>query len=149
MLNKKAQTAIGLMPLIAIVMSIATLIAMYSFSEGLESKSAEISDLLENIELNHKYIQAQIELIAEQTAKECINCEAEQLKEKFISISSEKESLFRYEGAGNFYGKIRNGEFEIEEIEGKYFLKIEDLFVESQNGYNKIKRNFDVEVELK
>ncbi|MBS3099501.1 hypothetical protein J4462_04775 [Candidatus Pacearchaeota archaeon] len=141
---KKAQTAIGIMPLIAIALSAAVLIAIHSFSNGLTSQSAPLANIVEELQFNHDYVLKQAELIAKQTINQCSSCSDKQLKEKFQEIALEKERLFKFEGIGNFYGKIRNGKFEISDK----IIVVSGLFVESGFGYNKIKRNFDIKISL-
>ena len=142
--RKKGQIAFLMIFVVAISLSGSALLMMASFSEDLNFRSEEISQLSYQAEFNYRYILAQSKLILSQTAKKCPSCSNKQLKQKFIEISNEKESLFRYESSGNFYGKTRNGNFTIQNNE----LKMENLFVESAAGENKIKKTFNLILEI-
>lgn len=143
-INKKAQTAIGLIPLVALLLGAAALLALLSFKGDFQSQSTLLSEMMEEIEFNHQYVLAQASLISKKSLKACPSCSSEQLKQTFKEISLETEQQYRHEEAGNFFGKIRNDEFEI--LDNK--LTINDLFIESQRGRNKIKRAFDIEILL-
>ena len=144
MKNKKGQTATGLILIVAIALFFTTLLAMHSVLNAFEENSLEINSIINEINLNHNYVKLTAMQMFAQTLSECPNCNTAQLKQKFKMLSTEKEVLFKYEGAGNFYGKVRNGEFEISENK----IIIESLFVEAQNGYNKIRRDFVIEIKL-
>ena len=104
--------------------------------------------MIEEVEFSQQYIYTQARLFVRETLLSCASCSGEKLKEKFMVLAADKEENFRYSGAGNFYGKIRNGEFEIDR-EGEILkLEIDDLFVESASGYNKIRREFSLSVEI-
>jgi Tfp pilus assembly protein PilE len=149
MLNKKAQVPTLIIFIVALVLAITTLFAMVSFNNNLTSQSKQLSEMMEEIIFNEKYIIEQAKLIAQGTLLNCPTCEAEQIKKKYKEDAGEREQLFRYGGAGNFYAKIRNDEFEIEKQDNLFILKIEDLFVESQIEANNLKRTFNLELTIK
>jgi len=143
-MNRKAQVPTILIAVIALVLSAVTLFALVSFKGGIESQSEAYRQNIEDLNFNHQYVLAQAQLIAGKTTLLCPNCSPEQLKEKYQAISIETENLFRFKNAGNFYGKIRNGQFEIDS--GR--IKVEGLFVESSQGSSSIKREFTLNLPL-
>ena len=141
---KKAQLAIGWMPLIALALSALALIAMLTFKNDFHSQSSSISDMMAENSFNEQYVKAQASLLLKSSISECPSCSENELKQKLKTLAEEKEKQFNHVGTGNFYGKIRNNEFE---ITGKTLL-MNDLFVESKRGDNKIKRTFNLNINL-
>jgi hypothetical protein len=139
-INKKADVPMLLIPVIAIALCLAALFAFATFNNTLEKQSDDLSKLTGNLVFNEDYIKAQASLIWNETLQNCTGCDASKLKEKFQSITKQKEELFRYAPAENFYGKVFRGEFNIT----KDNLLIENVFTEEKVGNNKIKRTFNI-----
>jgi hypothetical protein len=149
-MNKKASNEIAIFSFVlaALLICGVTLEVMISFSNNFNSHEQQINEVLTEVQFNHQYVIAQAKLIGQSTLAKCPSCPSEQLKQKFKEITEQTENEFRYEKAGNFYGKIRTNDFNITQENGKYVLKIPGLFVESENGFNKIRRNFDLNMTL-
>ena len=147
-MKKKAQLQFGLLFIIAILVPMALLISYSSSNSSSSAEMGKINNIVSEVAFNEKYVVSQARIIAKQASKECENCDAEELKQKYKEIAAETEALFRYEGAGNFYAKLRNDEFTIEEISGKKTIIITGLFVETESGYNKLRREFNLEILL-
>ena len=145
-MNKKSQIAIILLFPLAIVLSLGVLFAMTSFNSKLNSQSENLSQMMFEIKFNEIYVRQQAQLILEESIFSCQSCSLEQLKQKIIQIASERENLNKFEGAGNLYAKFRNSEFDISQSNNSYSLKINYLFVQSEKGFNKIQRNFSLEI---
>ncbi len=141
---KKAQIAIGWMPLIALALSALAVTAMLSFRDNLSSESAKLSDMIAENSFNEQYVKAQSSLLLKKSVSECPSCSDNELKTMFKSFSLEKEAQFKHIGTGNFYGKIRNNEFEIADKT----LTINDIFVESKRGDIKIRKTFNININL-
>lgn len=142
-LNRKADVPTLLIPFVAIAICLAALFAFATFNNTLEGQSEQFAQLTGNIIFNENYIKAQAKLILDETLEKCPNCEENQLKEKFIELTKQKEEIFRYPPAENFYGKVFREEFNITN-EG---LLIENIFTEEKVGNNKIKRTFNITIE--
>jgi hypothetical protein len=152
-MNKKSQVATILLLLVALVLATTAWFAIASFNDKLISQSKEISEMMEEIIFNKDYVLEQTKLIGKIALSECQSCSPTQFKEIFIAISKEKETQFRYEGAGNFYAKIRNDapdneQFTITKHDNRFIIKIDKLFVESKIGENKIVRTYDLELTI-
>ena len=143
-MNKKAQIPTAILVIIALVSSILVLYAITTFKEDIDSKSSSVAKIADDIEFNQDYVKTEANLIGKKTLENCQSCNSEQLKQKYKQIASQTENTFRYQGTGNFYAKIRNSEFTIENNR----LIIKDLFVESQSDFNKIRREFNLEISL-
>src|SRR3989344_7252784 len=118
MMNKKGDVATGILLIITITLILVSLGGMLSFNSQLDSKSKLLSEMMNEIEFKENYVKEQTKLIFNETVGNCGECDNESLKKEIIKVAGEREKLNRFEGAGNIYGKFRNGEFEIIEIEG-------------------------------
>ncbi|MBS3089228.1 hypothetical protein J4402_05680 [Candidatus Pacearchaeota archaeon] len=143
-MNKKADIPTTLLLVIALVLSVTAIFILVSFAKDFQSSSTLFSEIAEEINFNQKYITQTSKIILSQTITSCPSCTEQQLKEKFKTLTTEKENTYRYEGAGNFFAKIRNSEFEIKKQNNIISLEIKDISIISERGNNKIERTFDV-----
>jgi len=141
-MNKKGDIPTVLLFVIALALSGIALFIFASFARDFQSNSKEFSAIAEQTNFNQKYITQTASLLLNQTLKSCQSCSEQQLKEKFKILIAEKENLYRYEGAGNLFAKIRNNQFEIKEKT----LKISDIIIISKSGNNEIRRTFNLTI---
>jgi len=138
-MNRRGDMPTILLFVIALVLVLVTLFAFITFSGDFGGKSKDLGIMMSEISFAHDYVFAKAEFIAEKAI------EQGGTKEKFIEITAAEDEKFRYDSIGNFYGKIRNGDFEFQEEEpGNYVLEIKGLFVKSEKEGNSIKRNFNL-----
>lgn len=147
-MNNKGQIPTLMMFLGALVLVITALTAMATFTNDLEFKSDEVSTLMHDIDFNKKYTIAQATLLGNRASNKCPYCSAELLKGSYQAAALETETLFKYRGAGNFYGKIRSGDFKIVEKDNFYEMTVNDLFAESNSGDNQIRRFYNLELTI-
>jgi hypothetical protein len=114
------------------------LLAMLSFDKDLDNQSEEISMMLEEIEFSEKYIVMSAGLIG----MDVISFGARDLVKEYMSVANERD--LRLGIGGNFFGKIRSGEFRFEKIGDEYVLDLEGVVIESEFGRNKIARDFNL-----
>ncbi len=71
-----------------------------------------------------------------------------ELKKKFVEIA-ERNNL-GIKGTESFFGKVGRGEFELylTDYGSRYEFSIDDLFVYSSRGANKIERHFDLRIKF-
>lgn len=146
-MNKRGQIAIGVLAGIALAFSVAALIAMLSFKGNLETSSKELSELINEVEFNKQYALAETKLIASEVISSCNSCEdVDVLASLTIEKTKEKEKFFRSEKLDNPLAKLENADFTFAKIypEKNYRLEIKNVFVKSERGYSKIRRNFDI-----
>lgn len=137
-MNRKGQLAFLVFFIVAIALVIAVLVSFSNFSSNFGGLSLLNSKMLSNIEFGSEYVVSTAKIIA----KETISSNNSNLKEKFIELAEKKE-LKVYEG-GNFFAKIRNGEFNFEKVDEKYVLKIKELFVQARAGNSEMNRPFNL-----
>lgn len=143
-MNNRSQLANILLPLASLALVAASLYTLLTFSNAFSSNDADINSMIQELNFNEKYVLAQTELLVKKTLSSCLNCSPENFKSKLKEESLRAENLFRFEGSGNLYGKIRNSEFYVEKSEEQFMVKIPGLFVFSERGFNKLTRNFDL-----
>jgi len=156
-MNKRGNIAFLSLPLVALAFSLFLLYVFVSFNGSFYRNSEKLSEMMYGADFAQDYVLAKTELIFYKTVNcdksvyESI-CDETDLKKRFILISN-KENMNYYE-QGNLFAKIRNKEFEISEIQRGYKIEIKELFVQIENvnegelNKNKVKRNFDLEIEF-
>lgn len=148
-MDKKGRIiASALIVLFAFAVAAAAIFVYLEYAADNSSNSRALSEMSALIEFNHKYILKQADILGRETLSLCVSCSDEALKERFIILSAENEANFRYEGMGNFYGKIRNGEFEIHREGEVLRLEINNLFVEAKRDSNRIRREFGIALDI-
>jgi hypothetical protein len=146
-MNKRGQLAIFMIFLAALVLSGMALFSFFSFGSGFSGNSKAISELISEIEFSEKYVSNMAELIGEEAVAEFKGKEGD-LKEIFVRVAEERDLRnggVGIESFGNFFGKVRNGDF-VFAVEGEEFvLKIDGLFAQASRGKSEIIRKFDIE----
>ncbi len=146
-MNRRGDVPTLLIFGVALVFSIAALVAMYSFVGGFDGKSKEFNDLSLRVDFLESYIVKQVEVIG----KDAINCDKEVyedicgkgLEERFKEIAMKKEIDLK--GKGNIFGEIRNDKFSFIKEDKGYVLKFDNIiFVKSEVGGNEIVRDFSL-----
>lgn len=147
-MNKRGSViGAGLLPAIAFLASIIALITFFSFSGGFEGKSNEYGEMMSEISFAEQYVLKS----ADRFVEDSVNCDSEiyaeicnkQIKERFMEIANMSD--VKYSGAGNFFGRIRAGDFVFAEEREGYKLEIKEVFVIAKRGDNEVVRKFDVE----
>lgn len=139
-MNKKAQIPTVLLVVVALALALAALFIFAKFDSTLSSNSKKFSTLSTNILFAEQYINAQTKLTMKNAIRNCSACSAAELSGKFKEEINRHD--YRINGVGNFFGKIRNNEAQIEQTVEGYRLAIPDLFLQSEVGANKIRRDF-------
>jgi len=142
-MNRRGQEiAFGLLIVLALALSLTAGFAMAGVKNNIQSQSSDVAALTSDLEFNDGYILAQAKLFGRQLTLECPSCSEQQLRS--LGQEFEVKHNLKLPGAGNFFAKLRNGEFIFKEQNSKYRLEIQDLFVQSEIGANKIVRNFNI-----
>jgi hypothetical protein len=137
--SKRAQIPIFMLLVVAIVLSVAALFVFTVSSGNFTQNSASNSEMVSRIAFGENYVVASAKLISEKT----IASKAQDLKGKFMEIAQERD--LQISEAGNFFAKIRTGDFSFENKNGQYMLNMTNLFVQSDKGdMGNMKREFDL-----
>jgi len=145
-LNRRGGLVWTLLFFVSLFLVTASLYGMASFKGGFDTRSGEISEMIVELDFAQIYIEKSAEKIGGEMIKKCGGgCEGDELKEISDKYDPREKGIV-IEGFGNFFAKIGNGKFSLEK-EGKgYGLNVTELFVSSERGVSKLKRNFDLRI---
>ncbi|MBM3233061.1 hypothetical protein FJZ18_02755 [Candidatus Pacearchaeota archaeon] len=137
-IGKRGDVPTILLVPITLILIIAALFYFRSYNGEIQNKSSEVAEIIEEVTLS----QATLEKVSELIGEEALASESDDMKKKFQEIAAGHD--LRWNGVGNFFAKIRTGDFVFEKKEKSYILEIKGLFVQSERGANKMKRGFDI-----
>jgi len=136
MMNKKGDAPMILLALVTLVLIVMMAFIFLTFGGKLGEKSLEYSKVSSSLEFNYQYVVSGAKVIV----KEAVN-NKDSSSEMFDKIKAVAEKYnYNIVGQGNFFGQIRNGEFNYEQDQ----LKAKGLFVTSEVGASSGKRAFDL-----
>jgi len=147
LMNRKGQFAYGLLAVMALVLVVMALFSFASFGGQLGDSDLRKGAFQEEIEMKEAYVVYSSEALA-YDAINCFSCSSNVPKERFLEVFGRFETIKSFVTVGNFFGKIRSGDFTFEEKNGEFTLKIDDLFVKSVGGENEVVRNFYLVMEF-
>lgn len=137
--NRKGDVATFMIIPVAFILIVLAFYSFLTYDRQVKNFSKDVSEVIGDINFYEQYVKAEAESIALESVS------ARNI-DKYKEIAKERD--LQIESGGNFFGKIRNGEFIFEKKGDKYVLEIKDLFVQSERGANKMKRNFDIYLEF-
>lgn len=141
-MNRKGDVPTILLFVFAIVLAVTALFVFVSFPNDFSNNSKEVNKMLNEVDFNERYVMAN----AESIVHESVTVGKGDVKTAFKNIADSR--YLGYQGAGNFFAKVRSDEFELSTEEGNYVLRINGLFVHSDRGFNSMKRNFNLEMKF-
>ncbi len=141
-MNKKADAPTLLIVIIAMLLSSSLLFAFITSNKQLTQTSDSLGSSSVTIELFKEYTEEQSKLILKEAINSCQSCQPTELKEKISEISIERNP--EIPNTGNYFGKLRNLEFSLQNSDNKYLLNIENVFVKSQNENAEVTSTFDI-----
>lgn len=136
-MNRRGDLAITLILIVALFLSMYALFVFVTFDDKLNAKFIESSDMMINLDFSNRYIIEEAKLIVLESVVSGTSS-----KEKFMEIANDKD--LRLNLAGNFFGKVRNGEFSFDNQEEGYLLKVDGVFVSLEKEDNIVKRNINL-----
>lgn len=136
--------------LIFVVAVFAVGISTYSFLDyetELQESSFEYSRLILSLDSSELYVKEVSYLIFYESLN-CSDCSSKDMKEKMVEVSKRYDS--GNDADGNYFAKMRNGEFEIIELgDENYKFIVRGVFVRGNYGDNVAKKNFDLDLTFK
>ena len=151
-MNRKGNFPLMLLFFVALMLVSLALFSFASFGSKVGDSSKEFIYVINELELKETYILSDSKLISYETVN-CVGCVETDLKKKFQEVNKIIDDNFgyslpegRYVGVGNFFGKIRSGDFEFRKDGVDYILEIERIFVKASRGENLIIRDFNLKM---
>ena len=142
-MNKKGSVPFVLLFFLALLLVVSSLFAFRSSSEEIIKTPQEFSNLQEKVHVNYNVILMESVIIAEQA----VEINKGNLKSDYKDIAAIHETYYK-DISGNFFGRIRNGDFIFEKRGEEYYFEVNDVFIEGFEGDSKIKRHFSIAFEL-
>lgn len=149
-MNNRGQVAFILLFLTAIFLVVFSLYHFVIYGMNNDFKSGDLSEMSIEADFWKNYVAEESKFLAKESIKSGSGA-----KEEFIERASKIDSGdVAFDGAGNFFFKIRNGEFKFEKVSSdngaaeRYLLEIDGLFVYTERGANSVKRSFDIKMEF-
>ena len=139
--NKRGNVALGILFFAGVFLMVSSLFVFLTASGNFESSSNELSEMMFEIDFAERYVIENSKVVGREAIKSDGNP-----RDNFIEGMAERD--LRFVGAGNFFGKIRTGDFVFKEQDEGYILEIRDVFVIAEKENNKIRRNFDILIEF-
>jgi len=140
-MNKRGDIPTALIIPVAFALVFFVIFTFLSLNGTFENSGRDISGAIAESSIYEQNVQ----VVAIEIFHETINSGSGELKKKYQEISQARD--MQIEEEGNFFGKIRTGDFSIQEKDGKYIFEVKGLFVKSEKGYNKMTRVFDIKEE--
>lgn len=137
-MNRRGQIALLMIVLVALVLSITTLVVFTRFGADFKDFSLLNSKLVSGVDFGRVYVFAETQ---EMAGKAIIL--GGDVKSNFKVLASEK-SKSGVEEAGNFFRKVNEGDFDFENIGGSYRLRMPGIIVQERAGNSEIQRTFDM-----
>src|SRR3989338_1696933 len=146
-MDRRGDIPTILLLIVCLALVVVALFSFAGFKGGFVKDSEGRNELLSRIEFYEDYVVKESRSIGGDVIRDLIDKGFdENLKEKFREIALERNLGIL--GLENYYGKILRGEFEFV-YDGKRFrFGMKELFIEAENGANKVRRNFGFGIEF-
>lgn len=149
-MDKKAELPMIMVPAVALVVFGALFIYFLNFDNNGFVDSRNISMIIAETDFAQQYIVQNARLLG-QISISGIGGPAElgniaDIKQRFAYLA-ERRNL-GYIGAGNFFLKIREGDFEFKKEGEGHVLEIKGLKLRIQRGHSNMIRNFDLKINF-
>lgn len=147
MLNRRGHLPTIMLLVIGFLLMGVSWFVFISANADLKPYLSNIGYLTDSTHSDYSYVVMMAPRVAERAiALSSKNNFEQDFRYNFNKEASRIESLGVV--SGNFFGKIRNNDYNVTQENGFYVLRVNDVFVSSQSGQNKITRTFDITVKL-
>ena len=147
-MNNKSQIELFIAVLLAFASCILVLGAFLYSSLDFSNNSKIISDIIAENQASENYVIQEATFITGEAIRQAKDLGEEEIKNKIMKIAEAND--LRLINLGNFFGKMRNKEFQFYTLQNKkgYALEVDELFVESKTKGNKMHKDFDLYIEF-
>lgn len=145
-MNRKGDISVVIFGVVIIGLYVMTLYTFSSFKNDLVREGTSWVEPSYEAEFGQRYIEETAGIILRAT----VNCDKQaygeicdrSIKERLKAISARKD--IKYPLTEMFFMKINNGEFILEESNGKVIFQMGGLVIKSARGNNSVARNFGI-----
>jgi len=146
MLNKRGQLDAMIMFFGTLALVGIVLFSFATFSDRTKTENNNLKNLISEYNFKQKYTQI---VFRDMVAEAIIFAKDSEGFEKEFKLGLKKfAEKRRAPEISNLFAKIINEPLNLNKEEGIYFLIVEEVFVEFENGKNNIKREFNLEIEF-
>lgn len=125
----------------ALILALVAWFTYLNFDGNLTDEGREINEVITGIQLSQTYVEQVFFDSINLAVNESNDLDAD-FRQNFIQTANERN--LNLSQAGNFFGKIRNGDFTLSNEGESYQIKIEGVFVSYENGWHKARQDFDL-----
>lgn len=143
-MNKKGHIPTVLLLVPMLMLMIIAIATFNNFEADYAEKSAESLSLLEGIKFSEAYIDSTLTYSLGKFLEG--NQGQENLQGFDLNFKRYVDSKDLRLDSGNFFGKVRNGEFTVTDTGDNYVLVIEGVFVKSKSGVSEMKKEFNITI---
>ena len=145
-MNRKGNLPMTLLFICAFILVLSAGFTFAKFKRDKIQESLEAYDITASLEFQEKYIYHKSKIILENVLnQEGISNDITLIKQEFRKKILDSSII----EAGNFIGKIRNNDFNLFFEGDKCILEVNDIIISAENGFNKIKRTYDLRIQVK
>jgi len=131
----------------ALILILAAWYTFFTLDGELGNYANSIRDVENSVNYEAFYVASVVPLIVERGVERADKNDFDSSFNDSFKKSAE-EVYAVSDVSGNFFGKIRNGDFKISHEGGSYTLLMENVSVYSKSGENELTRTFDLEVRF-
>ena len=140
-MNRRGHLPTILLGIVALVLMLVSWFVFLSYDKSTKADLSAIDKVASDFERDAAYVPAIFESIVSRVILQADkNNFRASFEEKFVEIAGKVDSVG--DVSGNFFGKIRNKEYNLREENGIYTLEIKDVLIFVSDGKNEIKMDF-------
>lgn len=144
-MHKKGNIQMTLLLVAAILLVITAWMIFLTSDKNFGNRSKEYSYAISGVDFSEQYVISEANALANEVITGNILPDS-LLKERYKEIAL--KHVLDIEPEGNFFGKVRLGEFTFDKVGDDYVLEIKDVAVQSKSGNNQIKRTFNINMKF-
>jgi len=140
-MNRRGYAPYMVLLVSTLVLAILAGVSFLSFGGKASNLSSETGLMISEVDFYEDYVLESVVLIVSNAVSR-----GGDVKDNMEEITRERK--FGVEEVGDFFGKIRTGDFELYESDGGKILEIKNIVVSSKVGESEIKRTFDLGIDF-
>lgn len=145
-MNRRAHTPTILIFIGALLLCGIALYTLISTNTTLTGTMDQSDRLLFLLSGQEAFIRAAFNQAINEALESSWSGDVNTFKQNFANAIAKRD--YHLADSGNFFGKIRNGEYTLEQQDGVYILQVSDVFVSAHTGSYEARRTFNLEARF-